>query len=92
MKCVLFLFDFGKKYDVLTFLLGIQNTKCCKNSLVDIQVVSCGLVEVWRKMTRLLAFIPSPNAAMNDLNNSNTKQGQINVLIDCVVNMPIKKG
>ena len=43
-------------------------------------------------MTRLVVFIRSPNAAINDLNNSNKKQAQFNVLIYYIVTVPIKKG
>lgn len=80
MKYILFLCYFGKKYDLLTFLLRIQNTNFCKNSLLDIQFVSCGLIEVLRKATRLAVPILSPNVAINELSNSNKKQEQFNVL------------
>ena len=71
---------FWKKCDVLIFLLRIQNTKFCKNSSVDIQVLSCGLMEVCRKTTRLVVSIRSPNGAINYLSNSNKKQEQFNIL------------
>lgn len=80
LKYVLFLSNFGKKCDVLTFLLRIQNTQFCKNSSVDIQVVSWGLIEVWRKTTKLVVSNRSPNVAINDLSNSKKKQEQFNVL------------
>jgi hypothetical protein len=91
MKYVLCLSDFGKKCEFLTFLLIIKNTKFCKNSSVDIQVVSCGLMEVWRKMKRLVVSIRSPKAVINDLSNSNKGQKEFNVLIYCIVTVPIKK-
>lgn len=54
--------------------------KFCKNVSVDIQVPSCGLMEGWRKTTRLVVSIRSPSAAIKDLSNSNKKQEQFNVL------------
>jgi len=48
-------------------------------------------MEVWRQMKRLVVSIRSPKAVINDLSYSNKGQKEFNVLIYCIVTVPIKK-